>query len=70
MDEAIMVLISNDAPLGDRFDILGVAIIGGTLMVATDFLGRTIVSPYQIPAGLVFRPVCIETLSGDVEGLT
>ncbi|WP_425965274.1 Fe(3+)-hydroxamate ABC transporter permease FhuB [Rhizobium nepotum] len=33
--------------------MIGAAIIGGTLMVAADFLGRTIVSPYQIPAGLV-----------------
>jgi len=31
----------------------GAALIGATLMVVADFLGRTIVSPYQIPAGLV-----------------
>lgn len=31
----------------------GAALIGGSLMVAADFVGRTIVSPYQIPAGLV-----------------
>jgi iron complex transport system permease protein len=31
----------------------GAALIGGGLMVAADFAGRTIVSPYQIPAGLV-----------------
>jgi iron complex transport system permease protein len=29
------------------------ALIGGGLMVAADFLGRTIAAPYQIPAGLV-----------------
>ncbi|EUB99953.1 ABC-type transporter, integral membrane subunit [Rhizobium sp. CF080] len=33
--------------------MVGAALIGGSLMVAADFLGRTIVSPYQIPAGLV-----------------
>jgi iron complex transport system permease protein len=33
--------------------MLGAALIGGGLMVAADFVGRTIVSPYQIPAGLV-----------------
>jgi ferric hydroxamate transport system permease protein len=33
--------------------MIGAALIGGTLMVAADFVGRTIVSPYQIPAGLV-----------------
>lgn len=32
--------------------MVGAALIGG-LMVAADFVGRTIVSPYQIPAGLV-----------------
>jgi len=31
----------------------GAALIGGGLMVAADFVGRTLVSPYQIPAGLV-----------------
>jgi iron complex transport system permease protein len=29
------------------------ALIGGGLMVAADFVGRNIVAPYQIPAGLV-----------------
>lgn len=29
------------------------AMIGGGLMVAADFVGRTIATPYQIPAGLV-----------------
>lgn len=33
--------------------MIGAALIGGGLMVAADFVGRTIVSPYQIPAGLV-----------------
>ncbi|MBY5410508.1 Fe(3+)-hydroxamate ABC transporter permease FhuB [Rhizobium leguminosarum] len=33
--------------------MVGAALIGGGLMVAADFIGRTIVSPYQIPAGLV-----------------
>lgn len=33
--------------------MVGAAMIGGGLMVAADFVGRTIVSPYQIPAGLV-----------------
>ncbi|NWJ27738.1 Fe(3+)-hydroxamate ABC transporter permease FhuB [Rhizobium sp. RM] len=33
--------------------MIGAAFIGGALMVAADFLGRTLVSPYQIPAGLV-----------------
>lgn len=33
--------------------MVGAALIGGGLMVAADFVGRTIVSPYQIPAGLV-----------------
>jgi ABC-type Fe3+-siderophore transport system permease subunit len=33
--------------------MIGAALIGGALMVTADFLGRTIVSPYQIPAGLV-----------------
>jgi ABC-type Fe3+-siderophore transport system permease subunit len=33
--------------------MIGAAMIGGGLMVAADFVGRTIVSPYQIPAGLV-----------------
>ncbi len=32
---------------------IGGALIGGGLMVAADFVGRTIVAPYQIPAGLV-----------------
>ncbi|AYD03913.1 Fe(3+)-hydroxamate ABC transporter permease FhuB [Neorhizobium sp. NCHU2750] len=32
---------------------IGAALIGGSLMVAADFIGRTLVSPYQIPAGLV-----------------
>ena len=31
----------------------GAAMIGGELMVAADFVGRTIAAPYQIPAGLV-----------------
>ncbi len=31
----------------------GAALIGGGLMVAADFVGRTIAAPYQIPAGLV-----------------
>ncbi|MFS8112517.1 Fe(3+)-hydroxamate ABC transporter permease FhuB [Rhizobium jaguaris] len=31
----------------------GAAAIGGALMVLADFIGRTIVWPYQIPAGLV-----------------
>ncbi|MBB5574935.1 MULTISPECIES: Fe(3+)-hydroxamate ABC transporter permease FhuB [Rhizobium] len=31
----------------------GAAAIGGALMVFADFIGRTIVWPYQIPAGLV-----------------
>ncbi|MGO7893155.1 Fe(3+)-hydroxamate ABC transporter permease FhuB, partial [Rhizobium leguminosarum] len=33
--------------------MVGAALIGGGLMVGADFVGRTIVSPYQIPAGLV-----------------
>jgi iron complex transport system permease protein len=33
--------------------MIGASLIGGGLMVAADFVGRTIVSPYQIPAGLV-----------------
>jgi iron complex transport system permease protein len=33
--------------------MIGAALIGGALMVTADFLGRTLVSPYQIPAGLV-----------------
>jgi len=33
--------------------MIGAALIGGALMVSADFLGRTLVSPYQIPAGLV-----------------
>jgi iron complex transport system permease protein len=33
--------------------MVGAALIGGGLMVAADFVGRTLVSPYQIPAGLV-----------------
>lgn len=33
--------------------IIGAALIGGGLMVAADFVGRTIAAPYQIPAGLV-----------------
>lgn len=33
--------------------LVGAAVIGGGLMVAADLIGRTIVSPYQIPAGLV-----------------
>lgn len=33
--------------------MIGAALIGGGLMVAADFVGRTIVAPYQIPAGLV-----------------
>lgn len=33
--------------------IAGAALIGGGLMVAADFVGRTIAAPYQIPAGLV-----------------
>lgn len=33
--------------------MVGAALIGGGLMVAADFIGRTLVSPYQIPAGLV-----------------
>ncbi|MBB3963018.1 Fe(3+)-hydroxamate ABC transporter permease FhuB [Rhizobium metallidurans] len=33
--------------------MVGAAFIGGALMVTADFLGRMIVSPYQIPAGLV-----------------
>lgn len=32
---------------------IGAALIGGGLMVAADFVGRTIVAPYPIPAGLV-----------------
>jgi iron complex transport system permease protein len=31
----------------------GAALIGGGLMVAADFAGRTIAAPYQIPAGLI-----------------
>lgn len=31
----------------------GAALIGGGLMLAADFVGRTIAAPYQIPAGLV-----------------
>jgi iron complex transport system permease protein len=31
----------------------GAALIGGGLMIAADFVGRTIGAPYQIPAGLV-----------------
>jgi iron complex transport system permease protein len=33
--------------------MIGAALIGGGLMVAADFVGRTIAAPYQIPAGLV-----------------
>ncbi|SFA73774.1 iron complex transport system permease protein [Rhizobium sp. NFR07] len=33
--------------------MVGAALIGGGLMVAADFVGRTIAAPYQIPAGLV-----------------
>ncbi|MDR6820359.1 iron complex transport system permease protein [Neorhizobium sp. 2083] len=33
--------------------MIGAALIGGGLMIAADFLGRTIAAPYQIPAGLV-----------------
>jgi iron complex transport system permease protein len=33
--------------------MIGAALIGGGLMMAADFVGRTVVSPYQIPAGLV-----------------
>ncbi|CDZ64763.1 Fe(3+)-hydroxamate ABC transporter permease FhuB [Neorhizobium galegae] len=33
--------------------MIGAALIGAGLMVAADFVGRTIVAPYQIPAGLV-----------------
>jgi iron complex transport system permease protein len=33
--------------------MIGAAVIGGGLMVAADFIGRTIAAPYQIPAGLV-----------------
>ncbi|WFU12131.1 Fe(3+)-hydroxamate ABC transporter permease FhuB (plasmid) [Rhizobium sp. CB3090] len=33
--------------------MVGAAAIGGALMVFADFIGRTIVWPYQIPAGLV-----------------
>jgi ABC-type Fe3+-siderophore transport system permease subunit len=33
--------------------MIGAALIGGGLMVAADFIGRTAASPYQIPAGLV-----------------
>lgn len=33
--------------------MIGAALIGGGLMTAADFLGRTIAAPYQIPAGLV-----------------
>lgn len=36
-----------------RPQILGAALLGGGLMVAADWIGRTIVFPYQIPAGLV-----------------
>lgn len=46
---------------------LGAAAIGGTLMMFADFVGRTIASPYQIPAGLVSAlvgaPFLIWTLS-------
>lgn len=37
VDEAIMVLISNDAPLGDRFDIL-VSIPGVSKIAASTLL--------------------------------
>jgi iron complex transport system permease protein len=33
--------------------MIAAAVIGGGLMVAADFIGRTIAAPYQIPAGLV-----------------
>lgn len=33
--------------------MVGAMLIGGGLMVAADFVGRTIAAPYQIPAGLV-----------------
>jgi iron complex transport system permease protein len=33
--------------------MIGAVLIGGGLMVAADFVGRTIAAPYQIPAGLV-----------------
>ncbi|MCC2612911.1 Fe(3+)-hydroxamate ABC transporter permease FhuB [Neorhizobium petrolearium] len=36
-----------------RPQILGAALLGGGLMVVADWLGRTIIFPYQIPAGLV-----------------
>lgn len=31
----------------------GAAVVGATLMVAADWLGRTVVFPYQVPAGLM-----------------
>ncbi len=31
----------------------GAALIGAALMVAADWLGRTLIFPWQIPAGLV-----------------
>ena len=33
--------------------MIGAAVIGGALMVLADFIGRTLVAPYQIPAGMV-----------------
>ena len=36
-----------------RPQLLGAALFGGGLMVLADWIGRTIVFPYQIPAGLV-----------------
>ncbi|MCL6707758.1 Fe(3+)-hydroxamate ABC transporter permease FhuB [Pseudomonas sp. R2.Fl] len=33
--------------------LAGAALLGGGLMVAADWIGRTIVFPYQLPAGLV-----------------
>lgn len=33
-------------------ELLGAALLGGTLMVAADWVGRTIAFPWQIPAGL------------------
>lgn len=34
-------------------ELAGAALIGGLVMVAADFLGRTIAFPWQLPAGLV-----------------
>ena len=36
-----------------RLQIVTASVIGGILMVTADFLGRTLIFPYEIPSGLV-----------------